>query len=593
LAQGEAFSNPWLLLYTPVAMLSGSVPQQFIGHPIHAVGAHPGPVGSFQLGNPGPVGSFQVGNPGPVGSFQAAGEYVVGGNSQNLQQVGGTHRFPVMPAVGPLGGFPAGPVGSFQASRAPQFEPGMQQMVQGTPQQYIIPQKQGSQFAPGAQQIVQGAPQQYTVSQKQSPGPSADNPNEAWLSKDAAMRRRAEFGIDDLTKFIESCEFVSLGNFCGVARALQALDFKKYAYPFDWVRSPTFGVLHCLETDFEDFLTYTVARDEGPKGHLFGSTNWGGSFWHHNIVKPETKDSFVRRIERLYGYGEVPPEKPRVFVRALNSTRELDDCVRLHQALRRALPSARSVYLLVLLDMQSDLTPARLHDHDITLLFCKVHESLFADNGTNWSMEKQGVAYAEQIAFAIRVWNGDPRAKSQIKEFSDMHALAHACDGFDGGSCAIELFFPRKFQGQMITINPHRQAQATRSSWRDAESPRASSGGASGLGIMRRLKDLQAQLQCGVDGDDDDDSGELYFTDAQERGRQQEMIPAPIEQEMRYRPPSRSLSRSISQERNLPSQGRIHASSVPAPVQGELGWIPDPTFRSRECSPEYRYAQLH
>merc|ERR1740122_158313 len=387
-------------------MLSGSVPQQFIGHPIHAVGAHPGPVGSLQLGNPGPVRSFQPGNPGPVGSFQAAGEYVGGRNSQNLQQVGGAHSFPVMPAVGPVGGLPVGPVGSFQASCAPQFEPGMQQ-------------------------IVQGAPKQYTVPQKQSPGPSPDNPNEAWLNKDAAMRRRTEFGIDDLTKFIESCEFVSLGNFCGVARALQALDVKKYSYPFDGVRSQTFGVIHCLETDFEDFLTYTVARDEGPKGHLFGSTHWGGSFWHHNIVTQKTKDDFVRRIERFYGNAEVPPEKNRVFVRALNSTRELDDCVRLHQALKRALPKAR-IYLLILLDMQSDLTPARLLDYSDCMLFCKIPETLFANNGAQWSMEKQGVAYAEQIAFAIRVWNGDPRAKSQIKEFSDMHALAHACDGFDG-----------------------------------------------------------------------------------------------------------------------------------------------------------------
>merc|ERR1740122_536840 len=412
-------------------MLSGSVPQQFIGHPIHAVGAHPGPVGSLQLGNPGPVRSFQPGNPGPVGSFQAAGEYVAGGNSQNLQQVGGTHSFPVMPAVGPLGGLPVGPVGSFQASCAPQFEPGTQQMVQGAPQQYIIPQRQASQFASGMQEIVQGAPKQYTVPQKQSPGPSPDNPNEAWLNKDAAMRRRTEFGIDDLTEFIESCEFVSLGNFCGVARALQALDVKKYSYPFDWVRSPTFGVIHCLETDFEDFLTYTVARDEGPKGHLFGSTHWGGSFWHHNIVTQKTKDDFVRRIERFYGNAEVPPEKNRVFVRALNSTRELDDCVRLHQALKRALPKAR-IYLLILLDMQSDLTPARLLDYSDCMLFCKIPETLFANNGAQWSMEKQGVAYAEQIAFAIRVWNGDPRAKSQIKEFSDMHALAHACDGFDG-----------------------------------------------------------------------------------------------------------------------------------------------------------------
>jgi len=531
----------------------GYVPQQFVDNSMCVPGTWPAP-----------VGSFQVANPGLVGGFQTPGNYVIGAKSQNLQQVCGTQNCQGIPAVGPVESFQAGPVGRFQAISDPQC-------------------------AAGAEQILQGVPQQFTVP---APDPSPDRTNEAWLTKDAAMRRRVQFGLDVsiIADFIESCEFVSLGNFCGVARALQALDVKKYAYPFDWLRSPTFGVIHCLETDFEDFLTYTVARDEGPKGHLFGSTHWGGSFWHHNIVTQKTKDDFVRRIERFYGNGEVPRETSRVFVRALNSTRELDDCVRLHQALKRALPSARRIYLLVLLDMQSDLTPARLQDYDDTLLFCKVHESLFANNGAQWSMEKQGVAYAEQIAFAISVWCGELRAKSQIRGFSDIHALGHACDSFEGGSCAIELFFPRKFQGQMIKINSRSQPRATRTSSQNAESPRVSGGGTGGPGIVHRLKSLQARLMGSKDGNSDD-GGELYFSDAQERGRQRQIIPAPIEQEMRYRPLSRSLSRSKSQERDLPSQGRINGSSVPEPVQAELGWVPGQGFLSREASPHNRYGQ--
>jgi len=511
-------------------MAYGHMPNQFGGTPMYAA-AQPGPVGSYQVVNPGP----------------APGGYMIGAGTENFQQAGSNQTFQAIPAAGPTASFQAGPVGSFQAGNYPQF-------------------------ATGPQQITRGAPQQYTVPQEQAPapGPSPEHSNEAWLAKDAAMQRRAQFKIDDLTDFIESCEFVGLGNFCGVSRALQALDVKKYSYPFDWVRSPTFGVIHCLETDFEDFLTYTVARDEGPKGHLFGSTHWGGSFWHHNVVTPKTKDDFVRRIDRLYGNAEVPPEKNRVFVRALNSTRELDDCVRLHQALKRALPKAR-IYLLILLDMQSDLTPARLLDYSDCMLFCKIPETLFANNGAQWSMEKQGVAYAEQIAFAIRVWNGDPRAKSQIRDFADIHTLARACDSFEGGSCAIELFFPRKFQGQLIQIN-HRKPQprASRSSSRE--------------GIVHRIKSLHAQLRRSDTGADDDD-GELYFTDAQERGRQHNSLPAPIEQEMRYRPKSRSLSRSNSQERDLMVQGRINSSNVPAPVRGEMGWVLGPNFLSREASP--------
>ena len=31
------------------------------------------------------------------------------------------------------------------------------------------------------------------------------------------------------------------------------------------------------------------------------STVWGGSFWHHDISKPDVRNSFKRRIDRLFG----------------------------------------------------------------------------------------------------------------------------------------------------------------------------------------------------------------------------------------------------------------------------------------------------
>eukprot|EP00971_Amphidinium_carterae_P246041 4886788-Amphidinium_carterae.1 len=106
---------------------------------------------------------------------------------------------------------------------------------------------------------------------------------------------------------------------------MQSLGLKKYSYPFDWVRSPAFGIIHCLETNFADFLTFTVSQEAGVAGHLFSKSHWGGSFWHHNPEDPKTCQDFTRRAERLYGLGEVPPQQPRFFAWAINSTNELDE----------------------------------------------------------------------------------------------------------------------------------------------------------------------------------------------------------------------------------------------------------------------------
>ena len=109
-----------------------------------------------------------------------------------------------------------------------------------------------------------------------------------------------------------------------------------------------------MDSEFADFLTYGFVRNEGHKGTLFGRTAWGGSFWHHDITKQKTKDDFARRIERFYGRKEVPSTKPRVFVRAVNSSKEVLQSFRLLEALRAALPNSK-IRLLMLVDMQTTL----------------------------------------------------------------------------------------------------------------------------------------------------------------------------------------------------------------------------------------------
>lgn len=49
--------------------------------------------------------------------------------------------------------------------------------------------------------------------------------------------------------------FISLGNYCGVAASMSKLGLRNASGPFDWYISSDFkGVLSCLENDFKDFL---------------------------------------------------------------------------------------------------------------------------------------------------------------------------------------------------------------------------------------------------------------------------------------------------------------------------------------------------
>lgn len=281
---------------------------------------------------------------------------------------------------------------------------------------------------------------------------------EKWLSAEATRGRRERLGLDeaDLSSFVQAREFVSLGCFCGVARALQAIGMKRFAYPFDWVRAPCDGVIHCLDNAFEDFLSFTaMTQPTFVKQPVFTSAQWGGSFWHHDPSAPATAGDFTRRVERLMGLREVAPDGPRVFVRAINCTRELVLQRQLLVALRRALPKSE-VRLLVLVDFQpSSGLRALAEVPSDELLFSFVHEDLFglnADKQPQWTMERQSEAYADAIGLACKFWAGRPEAASSLVELPDLSGLAASCTQWDGGCPANELFYPRRFQGSKITM---------------------------------------------------------------------------------------------------------------------------------------------
>lgn len=279
---------------------------------------------------------------------------------------------------------------------------------------------------------------------------------EPWLALPEVAARRARLGLSEpsVAAFADKCEFVSLGNFCGVARALQAAGLKRCSYPFDWVRSPLWGVQHCLETDFEDFLTFTTNRcDDEHNLKIFQASRWGGSFWHHDPSLPKVKADMVRRIERLLciNGNEASSTTPRVYVRAVNSSLEVEATLKLYELLSSLLPEAQT-HLLMIMDFQLSTGPLRLEDNNSRVLFYRVHESIFAQ--APWSMQRTAEAYTEGIAAAVKLWAAGPSSASwaAVPSVHGLEGLREAVDHFDGGSPASESFWPRRLQGQQICL---------------------------------------------------------------------------------------------------------------------------------------------
>lgn len=254
---------------------------------------------------------------------------------------------------------------------------------------------------------------------------------------------------DNVRAFIDACEFISLGCFCSVSNALQLLGLKRNSYPFDWVRSSLEGVTHCLDVQFEDFLTYSTYTMTDQYA-IFGGTRWGGSFWHHNLEVPVTRQDMARRVSRFYGQENIAACTPRVFVRSINSTREITAVLRFRQALKDALPEAQQVFILFIVDIQPSEGPMAIAGQDgHGLLFYGIRESETLQNMSQGAQafRLNSETYTRAIACAIKFWAGDTVAE-EVRMFSNVRELGAACVQFDGGDPGRELFTPRKFYGQ-------------------------------------------------------------------------------------------------------------------------------------------------
>lgn len=66
-------------------------------------------------------------------------------------------------------------------------------------------------------------------------------------------------------------------------------------------------------------------------------------------------------------------------------------------------------------------------------------------------MKRCSEAYSQGIAFAVRYWAGIGSTAS-VEMLPSLAHLSGSCVEFDGGSPANELFWPRRFQGEKISI---------------------------------------------------------------------------------------------------------------------------------------------
>jgi len=264
--------------------------------------------------------------------------------------------------------------------------------------------------------------------------------NLPWLSDDVVEARRIDLGLTnaEVSDFIESCEFVGLGSYCGVSRALQCLGLKRYSYPFDWVRTSVRCTALCLQRNFKGFCTWSFVGEVVNSGVMCrGGAQWGGSFWHHDPDDPRVQADFERRICRLKGQLEVPGDVARVFCISLNSLSDMEHIPLLRLLLQAMLPSA-TVYLIVFIDGQLRIGPVIVDGDDYTM-FYRIGAELFAPGqfSDRWHAE----IYAKGIAIALRFWIGQD-SRVPVEEVESLTHLFLLCSNFDAGNPAEAQFVP-------------------------------------------------------------------------------------------------------------------------------------------------------
>ena len=162
--------------------------------------------------------------------------------------------------------------------------------------------------------------------------------------------------MEENKKFVS---FVSLGWYCGVAASMEKYGLRSFSSPFDWSFSDFKGVLHFLETDFEDFLqreNLFPAKDRG-----FRDTKYGIHFPHdlHDDLNKEYDEIVLKYRRRIEHFVQAAKEGV-CYIRAIKNKEELQWIVQNQEYIKgvvRKWNSANEIKYLIptFIDMQEPL----------------------------------------------------------------------------------------------------------------------------------------------------------------------------------------------------------------------------------------------
>lgn len=119
--------------------------------------------------------------------------------------------------------------------------------------------------------------------------------------------------------------FISLGWYCGTASAMSRHGLRKMSSPFDWCFSDLYGVIHFLETDFDDFMAEENIQVLCDRPKEIKDIKWGIHFNHeikenYENERVEIVEKYARRIKKL---KEEFSRRTVCFIRAVRNQDEI------------------------------------------------------------------------------------------------------------------------------------------------------------------------------------------------------------------------------------------------------------------------------
>lgn len=220
---------------------------------------------------------------------------------------------------------------------------------------------------------------------------------------------------------------VSLGCWCGVAAALNHLNLRDAAFPFDWNRTTMQGILHFCSTGFADFLHFPDVKPF-PESKSSGGKMWQGahhSVWHEDLSIADGREKYVRRISRFLQN----PARTLVFIRVLNSNTEVVEGENLLRILSTLFPKS-NVYLLLIADCQLEASRFVVDSTEGRLLIHCIHHSKLG------TVEYGGTypVYHEAVRLAYKQATGctDPVSMPLLKVRSCVELFPYLAPFFGG-----------------------------------------------------------------------------------------------------------------------------------------------------------------